>query len=308
MRLDEVVLRALEKEPERRYQQASEIKTEVENIAATPLGPPSRAAGDSPANSSGTGRTAAAQNAAAAQSSADEAAIERNRRMKPARPATEVQWATGIAALILCFIAIPACLHIIGPASGTLLALIGMIMAIEAVAFLLALIGWRSLAGKTAAILAAIVLIVLCPVLVAGLVNTRHEFGNRRSLADVTADVAAHNNLGLTFATQGQPDQAIGEYLGSKLEIQPDDAEAHVNLGKVLASMGRFDEAVAQYRKALEIKPNFAEASDNMAKALASRAKPGQRTTPASAVSPSSSKAKPPSVNPIADLKALQGQ
>ncbi len=36
VRLDEVVLRALEKEPERRYQQASEIKTRVETIATTP--------------------------------------------------------------------------------------------------------------------------------------------------------------------------------------------------------------------------------------------------------------------------------
>ena len=37
VRLDEVVLRALEKEPERRYQQASEIKTQVETIVTTPL-------------------------------------------------------------------------------------------------------------------------------------------------------------------------------------------------------------------------------------------------------------------------------
>ena len=36
VRLDEVVLRALEKEPERRYQQASELKTRVENIVTTP--------------------------------------------------------------------------------------------------------------------------------------------------------------------------------------------------------------------------------------------------------------------------------
>ena len=36
VRLDDVVLRALEKEPERRYQQASEIKTHVETIATTP--------------------------------------------------------------------------------------------------------------------------------------------------------------------------------------------------------------------------------------------------------------------------------
>ena len=34
VRLDEVVLRALEKEPERRYQQAGALKTDVENIAA----------------------------------------------------------------------------------------------------------------------------------------------------------------------------------------------------------------------------------------------------------------------------------
>jgi hypothetical protein len=35
VRLDEIVLRALEKEPERRYQQASEVKTRVEAFAAT---------------------------------------------------------------------------------------------------------------------------------------------------------------------------------------------------------------------------------------------------------------------------------
>jgi serine/threonine protein kinase/Flp pilus assembly protein TadD len=37
VRLDEVVLRALEKEPERRYQQVSEIKTQIETIAISPL-------------------------------------------------------------------------------------------------------------------------------------------------------------------------------------------------------------------------------------------------------------------------------
>jgi predicted Ser/Thr protein kinase len=36
VRLDEVVLRALEREPERRYQQASEVKTRVETIAGSP--------------------------------------------------------------------------------------------------------------------------------------------------------------------------------------------------------------------------------------------------------------------------------
>ena len=36
VRLDEVVLRALEKRPELRYQQASDVKTQVETIAQTP--------------------------------------------------------------------------------------------------------------------------------------------------------------------------------------------------------------------------------------------------------------------------------
>ena len=37
VRLDEVVLKALEKEPERRYQQASQVRTEIEDIARTPV-------------------------------------------------------------------------------------------------------------------------------------------------------------------------------------------------------------------------------------------------------------------------------
>jgi len=43
VRLDEVVLRALEKEPARRYQHASQVKTDLETIAATPT--PSPASG-----------------------------------------------------------------------------------------------------------------------------------------------------------------------------------------------------------------------------------------------------------------------
>ncbi len=39
VRLDEVVLRALEKEPEQRYQQARDVRTEVETIVSTPLVP-----------------------------------------------------------------------------------------------------------------------------------------------------------------------------------------------------------------------------------------------------------------------------
>ena len=55
VRLDEVVLHALEKEPERRYQQASQVKTDVETIARTEAG----------GTKSEPGRTGAAPNAGA---------------------------------------------------------------------------------------------------------------------------------------------------------------------------------------------------------------------------------------------------
>src|SRR5207302_3612005 len=43
VRLDEIVLRALEKEPELRFQHASEVKAQVETIITTPAGESSRA-------------------------------------------------------------------------------------------------------------------------------------------------------------------------------------------------------------------------------------------------------------------------
>ncbi len=43
VRLDEVVLRALEKEPERRYQQVSEVKTDVETLNTPPAATPEAA-------------------------------------------------------------------------------------------------------------------------------------------------------------------------------------------------------------------------------------------------------------------------
>ncbi len=55
VRLDEVVLRALEKEPDRRYQQAGELKTHVETIVTSAA---SGAAGGSSATASNTGRQA----------------------------------------------------------------------------------------------------------------------------------------------------------------------------------------------------------------------------------------------------------
>jgi predicted Ser/Thr protein kinase len=63
VRLDEVVLKALAREPERRFQQASQVKTEVETIVTTPrsapLKPPALP-GDRPANPTSAGQPAEA--------------------------------------------------------------------------------------------------------------------------------------------------------------------------------------------------------------------------------------------------------
>jgi len=49
VRLDEVVLKTLEKEPARRYQQASQVKTDVEQISRAPQAPPALAPAAAPA-------------------------------------------------------------------------------------------------------------------------------------------------------------------------------------------------------------------------------------------------------------------
>ncbi|HWB60140.1 MAG TPA: serine/threonine-protein kinase [Chthoniobacteraceae bacterium] len=57
VRLDEVVLRALEKEPDLRWQQAGEVKTQVETIVSTPAQPAGNASPKDSADSSATDRT-----------------------------------------------------------------------------------------------------------------------------------------------------------------------------------------------------------------------------------------------------------
>ena len=53
VRLDDVVLRALEKDPERRYQHASQVKTAVDTIAGTAAPPPPPPAANAAAHGAG---------------------------------------------------------------------------------------------------------------------------------------------------------------------------------------------------------------------------------------------------------------
>jgi len=61
VRLDEVVLKTLEKEPQRRYQHASEVKTDVETISSTPLLSCESKKGGEPASKAGSGTESSRQ-------------------------------------------------------------------------------------------------------------------------------------------------------------------------------------------------------------------------------------------------------
>ena len=54
MRLDDVVLRALEKDPERRYQHASQVKTAVDTIASSAAPPIAQRQRAAPRRNSGS--------------------------------------------------------------------------------------------------------------------------------------------------------------------------------------------------------------------------------------------------------------
>jgi hypothetical protein len=105
VRLDEVVLHALEKEPERRYQHASQVKSDVETIAAT--------------SSSGSSRREEAQ-IGRSGAGGPKAAEEQSFFMSPATIHSMVQAPAGwlVATGILNWIAIPFIFIVVASSAG----------------------------------------------------------------------------------------------------------------------------------------------------------------------------------------------
>ena len=75
--------------------------------------------------------------------------------------------------------------------------------------------------------------------------------------------VMAHNNFGLAYAERGMLDEAIGEYQEA-LRLSPELAEAHNNLGNAYYAQGRLDEAMKEYQEALRLSPELTEAHNNL--------------------------------------------
>ena len=85
----------------------------------------------------------------------------------------------------------------------------------------------------------------------------------------------AHANLGLVFAEQGKPDEALSHYRHA-LKLNPQYAQAHNNLGNALAHLGKLDQAVGHYRQALRLRPDYPDAHSNLGNALRQQGKLGE--------------------------------
>jgi len=75
-----------------------------------------------------------------------------------------------------------------------------------------------------------------------------------------------HNNLGNAYAEQGRLDEAIGEYQEA-LRLNPGYVMAHNNLGLAYAEREMLDEAIGEYQEALRLSPELAEAHNNLGNA-----------------------------------------
>jgi tetratricopeptide (TPR) repeat protein len=74
----------------------------------------------------------------------------------------------------------------------------------------------------------------------------------------------AHNNLGLWYERQGDPQKALLEYEAA-LALKREIPTAQNNLGGILRAVpGRGDEALAHFQEALRIQPNYTEAENNL--------------------------------------------
>jgi tetratricopeptide (TPR) repeat protein len=74
---------------------------------------------------------------------------------------------------------------------------------------------------------------------------------------------AAYNRLGDVYNSLGQYQKAV-DVFARVVEIDPTDSTAYANLGKVLGDLGRFEEAVRAHKKAIEINPHSHVAYNNL--------------------------------------------
>ena len=88
-----------------------------------------------------------------------------------------------------------------------------------------------------------------------------------RALACKYDSWLAHNNLGMSYISQGQVDQAIEQYQKA-IEIDGNAPLTHFNLGAAFAQSGELGPAIGEYQKALQLQPDYLQARNNLGDAL----------------------------------------
>jgi len=94
----------------------------------------------------------------------------------------------------------------------------------------------------------------------------------REALSINANDAMAHSNLGNAYKAQGKLDEAVRE-CREALRINPNYTDAHHNLGTAYKAQGKLDEAVREYREALRINPNLAVSHSNLGNAYSAQGK-----------------------------------
>lgn len=72
----------------------------------------------------------------------------------------------------------------------------------------------------------------------------------------------AHNQIGVAYIQQDNPDKAI-ENLMQSVQLKPDYPEAYNNIGIALIRMGHHRSAIERFNRALSLNPNYHEALTN---------------------------------------------
>ncbi|HSY42608.1 MAG TPA: tetratricopeptide repeat protein [Candidatus Acidoferrum sp.] len=88
-----------------------------------------------------------------------------------------------------------------------------------------------------------------------------------RALACKYDSWVAHNNLGMSYMSQGQVDQAIEQYQQA-IEIDSKAPLTHFNLGAAFAQNGELGSAIGEYQKAIQLQPDYLQARNNLGDAL----------------------------------------
>lgn len=99
--------------------------------------------------------------------------------------------------------------------------------------------------------------------------DKKYDFFTNRIISYYSA---AQNNLGLSFASQKQYNQAFDAY-NKALAIEYDLLAAHNNIGSLSYFLGNYGEAEQKFKKVLEVEPDNPEAQFNMGLAHKSQKK-----------------------------------